>query len=218
MTLMNAANGKYSVHLFVRSFFCWLLLFGLIDVDSWTTPTTDCPIETTNHLNHHNQQRKLNAMRTKPTIALMVGFLTVFSGSGCSEESTGQPQLEASETDVSGVSPEEQELVQVDWIEELTNGGITMIAIGVLSVLGVALALERLVAVSRKRIVPPEVMKNLNAYLKGGDGANLYQCCKERTDPLSQTTSFVLENWNEPCEFVRSGAGDIASRSIRNHL
>ena len=157
-------------------------------------------------------------MRTKSTIALMVGFLTFFSGLGCSEESTGQPQLEASETDVSGASREEQELVQVDWIQELTNGGITMIAIGVLSVMGVALVLERLVAVSRQRIVPPEVIKNLNTYLKAGDGSNLYQCCKERPDPLSQTMTFVLENWNEPCEFVRSGASDIASRSIRNHL
>ena len=127
-------------------------------------------------------------MRTKLTIALMVGLLFFFSGSGWCEESTG--------IDVSG--GEEQELVQVDWIQELTNGGITMIAIGVLSVLGVALILERLVAVSRKRIVPPEVMNNLNAYLKGGDGTNLYQCCKERTDPLSQTTAFVLENWKDP--------------------
>ena len=155
-------------------------------------------------------------MRTKPTIALIVGLLFFFSGSVWCQESTGQRQLQDSEIDVSGGV--EQELVQVDWIQELTNGGITMIAIGVLSVLGVALILERLVAVSRKRIVPPEVMNNLNAYLKGGDGTNLYQCCKERTDPLSQTTAFVLENWKDPREVVRSGASDIANRSIRNHL
>ena len=157
-------------------------------------------------------------MRTKPTIALIVGLLFFFSGSVWCQESNGQRQLQDSEIDASGAGGVEQELVQVDWIQELTNGGITMIAIGVLSVLGVALILERLVAVSRKRIVPPEVMENLNAFLKAGDGTNLYQCCKERTDPLSQTTAFVLENWNDPCEVVRSGASDIASRSIRNHL
>jgi biopolymer transport protein ExbB/TolQ len=167
---------------------------------------------------HNNPQRKLNDMRTKPTIALMVGLLFFFSGSVWCQESTEQRQLQDSGIDVSGAGSVEQELVQVDWIQELTNGGITMIAIGVLSVFGVALILERLVAVSRKRIVPPEVMHNLNAYLKGGDRTNLYQCCKERTDPLSQTTVFVLENSNEPCEFIRSGASDIASRSIRNHL
>jgi biopolymer transport protein ExbB len=126
--------------------------------------------------------------------------------------------LQDSEIDASGAGGVEQELVQVDWIQELTNGGITMIAIGVLSVLGVALILERLVAVSRKSLVPPDVMKNLNAYLKAGDETDLYQCCKERTDPLSQTTAFVLENWKDPSEVVRSGASDIASRSIRNHL
>ena len=36
------------------------------------------------------------------------------------------------------------ELVQVNWIEEITKGGITMIFIGLLSVIGVAILIERL--------------------------------------------------------------------------
>ncbi len=60
------------------------------------------------------------------------------------------------------------ELVTVDWLEEMMEGGVTMIALGLLSVAMLAFALERFIVLKTKRFIPPRLAEKVEPWFAGG--------------------------------------------------
>lgn len=111
------------------------------------------------------------------------------------------------------------ELVQVNWIEEITKGGITMIFIGLLSVIGVAILIERLFSVRRSRLLSQEALNGIQQMSESNDGGkSLFQITKGKNDLLSQSINFVLRRRKNPYAVVKDAVADFAGREVRGHL
>ena len=74
----------------------------------------------------------------------------------------------------------------MDALEILARGGTFLLPIGVASVLGLALFLERLIYLRRGRIVPPDLTKAARTIIEDGDLDELHRRCERTDSPVSR--------------------------------
>ncbi len=117
-----------------------------------------------------------------------------------------------------------EELAKIDWVEEAKKGGSTMIALGVLSVLGLTFFIERLLTL-RLRLFAPMRLRNQLASLaseKGQVSTELFQrvadLCRGDNSSLGKAALFVAEHNDQPYEVLSTSVSDIAGRDIRNQI
>jgi len=109
------------------------------------------------------------------------------------------------------------ELVKVDWMAEMRQGGGTMVALLVLSVVGLAVLLERLLAVRGARFAPRGLLEGTLELVRTGDSAGAAQLCRKKRSILGDALVFVLEHRANPMEKVSEAAGDLAGRYVADH-
>ena len=103
-----------------------------------------------------------------------------------------------------------------EWVENVKMGGRTMIFIGLLSVLGLATALERAVNLRRSRIVPDGFSADVVALWKSGKFAELTELCKKSRSVLARVVETMLEHRaNADVSQVKMFAEDKAGRELR---
>lgn len=167
---------------------CFLLMAGVIVTMSWLVPVGFA-----------------NAQDAEPeTIDL--------SGLDTSEEAG--PEAAPSAADVLAEAPpaEEQpeQTVNINWLEKMVQGGLTMLALALLSVAGAALLIERLLATRASRIAP----SGLVAAIASKDVDAIAKQAKSSPSLLSKIATYVLDNRGEPNASVSETAGDIGGREI----
>ncbi len=123
-------------------------------------------------------------------------------------------RADAQDADAVSSADSGAETVQVDWFEEMGEGGVTMIALGLLSVALGALVIERGVMLRRRRFVPAGLVGKLLPLGQRGDWAEVEKACRAQRSVLSRVVMFVAEHRGAPREELVEGAGDVAAREL----
>ena len=101
---------------------------------------------------------------------------------------------------------------------KMVKGGWTIVALIVLSVIGVAFALERLFMLRRGVIVPRGLSAAADALWRQGRYDEILALCRKRPSTLARVLAFVVSHRTAPVADVSTAAGDIASRELKRHL
>ncbi|MGF1634932.1 MAG: MotA/TolQ/ExbB proton channel family protein [Phycisphaerae bacterium] len=108
----------------------------------------------------------------------------------------------------------EVDLVQVNWVEELASGGLTMVALAALSVAMVAFAVERAISVRRARFCPPGLVAAVLPMVQKRQYAKAVQWCGKKPSILSDVISHIITHRNNDMRVIADGAGDLAGREV----
>ena len=125
----------------------------------------------------------------------------------------GEPQPEAAEssTEPSGI----------DLLTLIGRGGKLMWPIGLMSLLVVTLAVERLVSFRRSRMVPRRLVKRLNQLVNEGSGAidaeAALAACKANPSAAANVVSAMLMRSGRPLGEIEQTANEAAQREADLH-
>jgi len=112
----------------------------------------------------------------------------------------------------------ESDFVNVNWLEEFSKGGITMIFLTLLSIFGVAVLIERLFALRKGKLISKETWQEIQESQQKPDWQQLNQSCNGRSDLLSSAVAFVLQRRNRSYQQVVENVSDFLGRKMRDHL
>lgn len=111
-------------------------------------------------------------------------------------------------------NPMESDLVQVDWIEELKEGGITMIALGILSIAMVSFLIERFMTLRPGNFMPPELIDKIRPLDPEKDFTTILEACKSQPSTAAEVVTHMVEFRHTNVDMIQNGAADIASRVV----
>ena len=112
------------------------------------------------------------------------------------------------------LDPRDNKLVEVDWIEEMMEGGLTMVCLGLLSVGLVAFLIERFLTLRRKNFMPPGLLTKIRPlFPERRYDEILDECAKNKSvmsDIIIHCVNFRATNF----DIVAAGAADIGARAV----
>lgn len=100
-------------------------------------------------------------------------------------------------------------------LDELAHGGTGIWAIGALSVLAVAVTLERLTRFRESRLAPAGLVDAVLPLWKAGDFAGVQAELNERPSALSRVLAYLVQHRRAEPAALSTRAGDIASLALR---
>jgi biopolymer transport protein ExbB len=106
--------------------------------------------------------------------------------------------------------------VQFDFLQQLAAGGAGIWVIAALSVLAIAVALERLHRFRPSAVVPPTLVDEVLPLWREGRFDELDALLARNGSVLARTLRFALEHRTRwPAEVLAQRAGEVASRALR---
>jgi len=106
--------------------------------------------------------------------------------------------------------------LKFDFLQQLAAGGTGIWVIALLSLLAVAVALERLHHFRPQAIVPPALADQVVPLWQGGRFDELAEVLARHESVLARTLRFVVaQRARWPAEVLASRAGELASRELR---
>ena len=105
-------------------------------------------------------------------------------------------------------------LVEVNWLEELYEGGIVMVALGILSIALVAFLLERLLTLRRRRFVPPKLLTHVRPLFADGKFDEISAACDRHPSPAADIIRHCVDTREADFKIMQDGASDIGARAI----
>jgi biopolymer transport protein ExbB len=106
------------------------------------------------------------------------------------------------------------ESVTVNWGEEMAEGGATMIALGVLSLALVAICIERLWFLRRKRFIPQALWPKVDRLVGAYEFESAIRMCRSSKTPFGDGLEVMIERRNSDSNAAFGLAGDIALRRM----
>ena len=106
------------------------------------------------------------------------------------------------------------ELVEVNWLEELHEGGIVMVALGILSIALLAFLLERLLTLRPKRFVPPRLIKHVRPLFPEGKFDEISATCDKHPSPAADIIRHCVDYRETDFQIMQGGASDIGARAV----
>jgi biopolymer transport protein ExbB len=139
------------------------------------------------------------------------------SAASAGEAATNALSASAAETPgETGTAPAKEVTGFDQWVENVRMGGRTMIFIGLLSVLGLATALERFVNLRRGRVVPEGMAERVVALWREGRHEEVAALCRKSRSILARVVETLLEHRaNSDVAQVKMFAEDKAGRELR---
>jgi len=104
--------------------------------------------------------------------------------------------------------------VTVDWGKEMLEGGVTMIFLGLLSVLLIAFAVERLIVLRRRRFVPPGLAKQVKPLFLQEQYDAVIDRCKTSDSTLGRVIRYLVEHRDAEPMLLAQSAGDLGAREL----
>jgi biopolymer transport protein ExbB len=101
-----------------------------------------------------------------------------------------------------------------------TAGGFCMYGIDVLLILGVALALERMIRLRRKAVLPLSLWKEVDALWEAGNVQAVRELCetkKHKRNTLSKVILYLVGSTGDTQEEQEATVNEIASRDVDMH-
>jgi len=109
------------------------------------------------------------------------------------------------------------ELVEVNWFEEAMEGGLTMIALALLSLAMVAFAVQHAFTLRPNRIAPRRLADQVIERLSNHETESAVKMLKKDGSPLAETLLYQLEHHQASPERVSETIGDMAGRAITDY-
>ncbi len=109
----------------------------------------------------------------------------------------------------------------MSFLEITAKGGILMIAIGICSILGIAVVVERLVALRRMRINTRQFVLQIQNLIIKGRLEDALLLSKKTPGPIAKITKAAIEKHNRPREEIREAieaAGKIEIYHLEKNL
>ncbi len=106
----------------------------------------------------------------------------------------------------------------VGFYDKLAQGGIVVAVEIALSMVGLAVVIERLINLRRGRIVPTRLADELSSHLPGGNRAAIDALCRQYPSTLSRIVQNHLDHPSRPPAEAMTLAADQASRELKLHL
>lgn len=106
---------------------------------------------------------------------------------------------------------------EINFVEQLTEGGIGIVVIGALSLLMVAVALERFVHFRKIRVAPDGLVESVLPLWQSRDFARMQQVLQASDSTLARVISHLATQGKHDTRALGEGASDIASLELRVH-
>lgn len=144
-------------------------------------------------------------------LAFMVSFLPIRGNAQSdSPEASSETLITASHEDIESMNEE------INWAEETKKGGMTMVALFILSCAGVAFVVERAWDLRVNRFAPRDLAEQADKCAQAGDYDAVLDLCEENSSTLAKAISFMVRHRDKPYDAVTQAVADIAGRDIRN--
>jgi biopolymer transport protein ExbB len=108
--------------------------------------------------------------------------------------------------------------VQVNSVWDfIVKGGPLMIPIGLCSLVGLAIIVERMVSLRRKQIIPPGFLPGLRNLLKSGreDRSAAIEYCRTNASPVANIFLAGLKHMHEPVERMEKFIQEAGEREVQ---
>jgi biopolymer transport protein ExbB len=102
-------------------------------------------------------------------------------------------------------------------IDQFSEGGVPLLVILALSVLFLAVSIERLVHFRARAVVPDGLVERVEPLWEARDFAAIEQMLREQDSTLARVIRSLVAHRDHGFAFLGSEAGDIASMELRHH-
>lgn len=110
--------------------------------------------------------------------------------------------------------PRDNKLVEVDWIEEMLEGGLTMVCLGLLSVGLGAFLIERFTTLRRKNFMPPGLLSKVRPLFAEKRYDEILSECEKRKSVMADIITHCVNFRATNFDIVAAGAADIGARAV----
>ena len=131
------------------------------------------------------------------------------------EEVVDADEIQSIMTDEPELQPEAPQPSGIDLLTLIARGGAFMIPIGIMSLLVVALAVERSLSLRRSKMIPQPLVDDLTTLTDPIDRFNpsvAMRACQESPSPLSRVVVSMLERTGQPLSDIERAATDTLER------
>lgn len=104
------------------------------------------------------------------------------------------------------------------WVGKFLDAGIIMWILLALSIIGVALILERVYTLRKKNFVPDGVSRQVVTLWRDSAWEQIDALCRKKPSTLTDVVAFIVRHRDAPVAEVSAAAGDIASADLRRNL
>jgi biopolymer transport protein ExbB len=109
----------------------------------------------------------------------------------------------------------EEVSASVNWMQEVVNGGVTSIALGILCLGSVAVLVERFRQLKLNRFTPPKTVELVQKYWASSNFSALHQQLLKENSVLARVMSFAIQHRQANVDMIYSGASDMIHRAMR---
>lgn len=119
------------------------------------------------------------------------------------------------------LEPAPTEATGIDLITLFSRGGYFMYPIALMSLLVVALSVERIVSFRRNKMIPRRLVRRLGDLVRDGNGSidaeRAYQICRENRSAASSVVSAMLMRTGRPLPEIEAAATETAQREADSY-
>lgn len=110
--------------------------------------------------------------------------------------------------------PLASQLVEVNWLEEMAQGGATMVFLALLSVALVAFLIERFLTLRRRNFVPPGLLNAVRPLFAERRYDEIRKHCEKSPSPMSEIIMHCVDFRSTNFDIVQAGVTDIGARVV----
>jgi biopolymer transport protein ExbB len=114
-------------------------------------------------------------------------------------------------------APVDASAVQVQSVWDfIVKGGVMMIPIGICSLVALAVFVERMVSLRRKKVIPPGFMDGLKGALQknGEDRSEPLEYCRKDASPTANVFAAAIRRLDEPLELLERHVEQAGEREV----
>jgi biopolymer transport protein ExbB len=154
-----------------------------------------------------------------PLIVFLLATLVPLAAENRIDSPPNDSPLAAAASNVaSAVAPHREplasELVEVNWIEEMLQGGATMVFLGLLSIALLAFLIERFITLRRKNFIPDGLLNAVRPLFAERRYDEIRSHCLKRPSPISEIILHCVDFRGTSFDVVQSGVTDIGARVV----
>jgi biopolymer transport protein ExbB len=106
---------------------------------------------------------------------------------------------------------------EINFIEQIAEGGTAVVVIIGLSILFLAVTIERLVHLRARAVLPPDLLARVQPLWAANRFDELEKLLADDGSAMARVIACIVERRNQPYEVVSRLAGDVASTELRQH-
>ncbi|MFG0251134.1 MAG: MotA/TolQ/ExbB proton channel family protein, partial [Phycisphaeraceae bacterium JB051] len=107
---------------------------------------------------------------------------------------------------------------QIDWIAELYKGGLIVVAQLILSVIGVGVAIQRLIHIRQRNFAPLDLVEQAMELGEKGRWREVEELVENDPSVVAKIIRFISDHRHNELQHIQQGAGDIGVREMRHEL